>query len=187
MSNQFKNKVDCVLSIKKCHMKHYVDFKVKDYDKKRYLIRCKNNMSKFCLLVSYRKRSDLWEIGIMNPQHSCSTTIFNQDHRKLNSHLICQYLMPSVDKDTSIKVSVCISKIVYEYKFTSSYMKRWIRRNKMIEQVYGNRENSYKEFAHYLLALKKFVPGTVVEMETLPIYTDEDTIVEGEHIFHPLF
>lgn len=57
----------------------------------------------------------------------------------------------------------------------------------MIEQVYGNRENSYKEFAHYLLALKKFVPGTVVEMETLPIYTDEDTIVEGEHIFHPLF
>lgn len=84
-------------------------------------------------------------------------------------------------------MSVCISKIVYEYKFTQSYRKTWIARNKAIEQIFGNWENSYKELPYYLLALEKFVLGVVVEMETLPIYTNDDTIVKGKHIFHRLF
>ncbi|XP_058734116.1 uncharacterized protein LOC131605824 [Vicia villosa] len=100
---------------------------------------------------------------------------------------MCQHLMPLVDKDPSTKVSVCISEIVSEFKFTPSYKKTWIARNKAIEQVYGNWENSYNELPHYLLALKKFIPGTVVEMQTLPVYTDDGTVVNGKQIFHRLF
>ncbi|XP_050897788.1 uncharacterized protein LOC127104655 [Lathyrus oleraceus] len=135
VGNQFKNKYDCVISIKKYHMKHCVYFKLTDSNKKRYVI-CRKN---------------------------------------------------DTYTDPSIKVSVCISKIVSEYNFTPSYRKTWIARNKVIEQVYDNWENSYKEIPHYLLALKIFVPSTVVEMETLPIYTDEGTLVEGKHIFHDYF
>ncbi|CAK8564722.1 unnamed protein product [Lathyrus sativus] len=135
---QFKNKADCVAAIKQYHMKHCVDYKVIDSDKKRYIICCRNDSCKFRLVASYRKRSELWEIGIMNPPHSCSTTLFNQDHQKLTSQLMSQKLMPFVDRDPSIKVSVCISKIVSEFHFTPSYRKTWITRNKAIEQVYGN-------------------------------------------------
>ncbi|XP_058742223.1 uncharacterized protein LOC131614679 [Vicia villosa] len=110
-----------------------------------------------------------------------------KDHRQLSSQIMCQHLMPLVDKDPSTKVSVCISEIVSEFKFTPSYKKTWIARNKAIEQVYGNWENSYNELPHYLLALKKFVPGTVVEMQTLPVYTDDGTVVNGKQIFHRLF
>ncbi|CAK8541198.1 unnamed protein product [Lathyrus sativus] len=85
VANQFKNKADCVLATKQYHMKHCMDYKVTDSDKKRYIICCKNDSCKFRLLASYRKRSDLWEIGIMNSPHSCSTTMFNQDHQKLTS------------------------------------------------------------------------------------------------------
>ncbi|XP_058756744.1 uncharacterized protein LOC131629957 [Vicia villosa] len=49
-------------------------------------------------------------------------------------------------------------------------------KEKTIEHVYSNWENSYNELPHYLLALKKFVPGTVVKMQTLPIITNDDTI-----------
>ncbi|CAK8574982.1 unnamed protein product [Lathyrus sativus] len=184
---QFKNKADCVAAIKQYHMKHCVDYKVIDSDKKRYIICCRNDSCKFRLVASYRKRSELWEIGIMNPPHSCSTTLFNQDHQKLTSQLMSQKLMPFVDRDPSIKVSVCISKIVSEFHFTPSYRKTWIARNKAIEQVYGNWESSYNELPHFLLALKKYVPGTVLEIETLPMHTSDGTIVEGKHIFHRLF
>ncbi|CAK8562153.1 unnamed protein product [Lathyrus sativus] len=98
-----------------------------------------------------------------------------------------QKLMPFVDKDPSIKVSVCISKIVSEFNFTLSYRKTWIARNKAIEQVYGNWESSYNELPDFLLALKKYVSGTVLEIETLPMYASDGTIVKGKHIFHRLF
>lgn len=67
MGNQFKSKDDCVLATKKYHMTHCVGFKVNISDKKIYLICYSNAMCKFFLLSSYRKRSDLWEIGIINP------------------------------------------------------------------------------------------------------------------------
>lgn len=58
VGNQFKSKADCVHTIKKSHMKHCVDFNVNIYDKKRYQICCSNPTCNFCLLASYRKRSD---------------------------------------------------------------------------------------------------------------------------------
>ena len=187
VGNQFKNKSDCVFAISRYHMKHVVDFRVTCSDTKRYKICCKRSGCNFRLVASYRKRSDLWEIGIMEPPHNCSTTIFNQDHRQLSSRLMSERLMPLVEKDPSIKVSVCINEIVSFFKYTPSYKKAWIARNKAIEQVFGNWEKSYNELPNYLLALKKFVPGTVVEMQTLPVYTDDGTIIAGKQIFHRLF
>lgn len=148
-------------------MKHCIDFKENIFDKKKCLICCSNPMCKIRLLASYRKRSDLWEIGKMNPPHSCSKTILNQDHQKLISHLMCQCFMPLVDKNPTTKVSNCINQIVSKCKFTPSYRKLWNARNKAIEQLYDNWENSYNELPHYLLALKKFVPSTVEEIQTV--------------------
>lgn len=99
---------------------------------------------------------------------------------------MCQCLMPLVDKDSSTKVSSCVNLIVLEYKFTPSYRKTWITRNKAIEKVYGNWEGSYNELPHYLMTLKKFVPTTMVEMQTLPAYTDDGATVNGKQIFRRL-
>lgn len=118
-----------------------------------------------CLVFRWRVTKDI----MMKPPHSFSTSIFNKNHWKLSFNLMYQHLKP------------------YEYNFTPSYRKKWIARNKEIEHVYNNWDNSYKELPHYLLALKKCVPGMLVEMETLPIYTNDDTLVEGKHIFHQIF
>lgn len=187
MGNQFISKADCVNAIKIYHMKHCVEFKVNMSNRKRYQISCKNPTCNFRLLASYRKRSNFWEIGKMTQPHTCTTTILNQDHRKLSSQLMCRRLMPLVDKDPSTKVSSCVNLIVSEYKFTPLYRKTWIARNKAIKQVFGNWEESYNELPRYLIALKKFVPGKVVEMQTLPLYTEEGTTVNGKQIFHRLF
>ncbi|CAI8604150.1 unnamed protein product [Vicia faba] len=103
VGNQFKNKSDRVFAISRYHMKHVVDFRVTCSDTKRYKICCKRSGCNFRLVASYRKMSDLWEIGIMEPPHNCSTTIFNQDHRQLSSRLMSERLMPLVEKDPSIK------------------------------------------------------------------------------------
>lgn len=66
--------------------------------------------------------------------------------------MICQHLMPFVDKNPSIEVSVCISKKNSEYNFTPSYRKTWIASYKAIEHVYGNWENSYKRTSTLLVS-----------------------------------
>lgn len=59
--------------------------------------------------------------------------------------------------------------------------------NKEIEQVKGNWEASYSELPQYLLAMKKYFLGTMVVIETLLTYTNDETSLYGNKIFHQLF
>ncbi|KAI5405810.1 hypothetical protein KIW84_052539 [Lathyrus oleraceus] len=74
-----------------------------------------------------------------------------------------------------------------EYEYTPSYRKAWIARTKVVEKVFGNWEESYKQLPKYLLALKQYAPGTIVKLETLPAYTSDGTCAVGNRIFHRLF
>ena len=47
--------------------------------------------------------------------------------------------------------------------------------------------NSTCDLPNYLLALQAFVPGTMIDMQTSPMYTDDGTLVAGKQIFHRLF
>lgn len=120
----------------------------------------------------------------MHPPHSCITTGTSQDHRKLGSDLICQEILPLISKDPSLKASTIISHIMTRFNYTPSYRKAWIERTKVVERVCGSWEDSYKELLKFLLALKCYAPGTVVNLETLPTFTPDRHCVAGNSIFH---
>ncbi|KAI5391380.1 hypothetical protein KIW84_076257 [Lathyrus oleraceus] len=138
-------------------MNNSTDFTVKLTDSIRYVIECRNILCKFRLAASYKKKSDSWEIASIEPPHSCIATNVEQDHRKLSAALICQDILPLVNKDPSMKAS--------------------------IRQL----EDSYKELPRFLWALKTYVPRTVAIMETLPAMTPDGTYVTCNRIFHRLF
>ncbi|CAK8577466.1 unnamed protein product [Lathyrus sativus] len=123
----------------------------------------------------------------MDLPHSCTTNINQQDHGKLSSQLICQEIFHLVGVDPSVKVSTIISHVVARFNYTPTYMKAWIGKIKAFEHVYGNWEKSYNQLPQYLLALQKYVPGTVVILESLLAYTPEGTCVDGSRIFSRLF
>lgn len=187
VGDKFMTKEDCVRAIKKYHMDNSADFSVERTDARRYVIRCRNVICKFRLAASYKKRSDSWEVASIDPPHSCTAANIAQDHRKLGSDLICQDILPMVNKDPSVKVSIIISHIVTRYNYTPSYKKAWITRTKAVEKVYGNWEDSYKELPRYLTALKTYAPDTVAILETLPAGGPDGTLVGGNRIFNRLF
>ncbi|KAI5394026.1 hypothetical protein KIW84_060931 [Lathyrus oleraceus] len=74
-----------------------------------YVIECRNILCKFRLAASYKKKKDSWEIASIDPPHSCIATNVEQDHRKLSIALICQDILPLVNKDPSVKVIESLS------------------------------------------------------------------------------
>ncbi|CAK8561297.1 unnamed protein product [Lathyrus sativus] len=187
VGDQYRTKEECMKVVRKFHMDNFVDFYINRNDSKRYVVVCRNADCKFRLAASYRKRSDCWVIGTMDPPHSCTTNINRKDHGKLSSQLVSQEILHLVGVGPSVKVSTIISHIVAQFNYTLSYRKAWIGRIKAVEHVYGNWERSYNQLPQYLLALQKYVPGTVLILESLPAYTPEGTCVDGSRIFSRLF
>ena len=111
VGDMFLTKEEFVLAIKKFHMNNSADFTMKRTDSRRYVIECRNMLCKFLLAASYKKKDDSWEIASIDPPHSCIATNVEQDHRKLSAALICQDILPLVNKDPSVKVSIIISHL----------------------------------------------------------------------------
>nr|KAJ0202138.1 hypothetical protein LSAT_V11C600304220 [Lactuca sativa] len=55
------------------------------------------------------------------------------------------------------------AEIVETLGYTPSYKKVWVGKQKSIERVFGNWEESYVALPKYLGALQKFIPETIVE------------------------
>ncbi|XP_050897911.1 uncharacterized protein LOC127104800 [Lathyrus oleraceus] len=111
----------------------------------------------------------------------------SQDHRKLDSNLICNSIKSLINSDASLKVKHIIAHIRETFNYTISYKKAWISKNKAIAAIYGNWETSYNNLPQWLLVMKTFLPGTIIELETLPIFSNEGTQISGARVFHRLF
>ncbi|XP_058775069.1 uncharacterized protein LOC131649320 [Vicia villosa] len=87
----------------------------------------------------------------------------------------------------AIKKFHMLHSVDFKVDRTNAERKSWLAKTKAIEQVYGNWEESYKELPRYLNALYTYAPGTIYEMETLPAYAPNGTLVSGNGIFRRLF
>ncbi|XP_073222564.1 uncharacterized protein [Cicer arietinum] len=72
--------------------------------------------------------------------------------------------------DPSIKVKIIIAQIQALHNYTVSYRNAWLGKNKATEQIYGNWEEFYNQLPRWLLVMQTFAPGTIIEMETIPVY-----------------
>ena len=61
--------------------------------------------------VGFRKKKDVWEIRRYNGPHTCNAAMISQDHKKLDSDIIAQYIEPMVRADPSFKVKLVIAEI----------------------------------------------------------------------------
>lgn len=64
--------------------------------------------------------SDSWKIGSMGPVYTSLITKPMQDHRKLNSQLLCDGILYVISNNPSLNVSTIISHIVTQYNYTPS-------------------------------------------------------------------
>ncbi|XP_012572487.1 uncharacterized protein [Cicer arietinum] len=110
----------------------------------------------------------------------------SQDHQQLSSAVICESILQMVTTDPTISVSVLIAHIRSRYTYTTTYRKTWIAKQKAIEIIYDNWEESYKELLRWILAFKHYLLGTVTDIEVGPFIEDGQR-VPSKAVFHRLF
>ncbi|PNX94856.1 hypothetical protein L195_g018037, partial [Trifolium pratense] len=183
---QFHDKADCVRAIRHYHIKQSLDYAVKQSDSDRYVIKCVHPQCPFSLRASYRKKSERWVIGRIS-SHTCASLVLSHDHRKLDANVICDSIVSLVRNDISVKMDVIIAHIKERFNCTITYRKAWIAKNKAIEKIYGGCEQSYHDLPQWLMVMQSYLPGTVVQMETLPAAFPNGSHCPGDMIFHRLF
>ncbi|XP_050916234.1 uncharacterized protein LOC127131352 [Lathyrus oleraceus] len=183
----FENKEECVLALQQWHIKCSLDFSMVKSENVRFVIKCRNSTCNFKCRVSLRKGNSRWRVGKSGGPHTCTTTSMSQDHTKLSSEMISKRIMELVNRDASLKVKVIIAHVAEKYIYIISNKKAWIAKCKAIESLYGNWETSYNDLPQWILVMKTYLPGTVIELQSLPVISNDGSHLGDQRIFHRLF
>ncbi|XP_058769110.1 uncharacterized protein LOC131642979 [Vicia villosa] len=183
----FRSKDNCMLAIKNWHLANCVDFNVDRSIPERVTILCRNLDCGYRLKASFKKKVNSWVIGSISQAHTCVRINMAQDHRKLSHDMIYNTIIPLANAESSLKVKTIISHCIYVFKYRPSYRKAWLAKQKAIEIVYSNWEESYDKLPRYMAALQLYSLGTITILETLPTQSQDGTPLEGNGIFHRLF
>ncbi|PNX97090.1 protein FAR1-related sequence 8-like [Trifolium pratense] len=178
----FHKKEDCLQAIKSYHIKRSIDFKPKKSDQDRYVIECNQApQCQFSLRASYSKVNKYWKIVRISNTHTCVSSALTQDHKKLDSNMICDNILSFVEDNVTIEVKALVAHIRDLFNYTISYKKAWIAKNKAIVKIYGDWEDSYNDLPQWLMVMKKWLPGTIIKLQTSP------TALDNQVFFQRLF
>ncbi|KAL1175878.1 hypothetical protein V6Z11_A04G119700 [Gossypium hirsutum] len=116
--------------------------------------------------TAFIQKYQMWEIRKFVGPHTCTSTRMTEDHRKLDSKTICTCIMPMVEDMPTIKVWVLITKMQARFQYRVSYRKAWIAKQMAIEQLYRHFDASYNELQGWIAAMREYVSGIVIELQT---------------------
>ncbi|KAE8657756.1 hypothetical protein F3Y22_tig00116983pilonHSYRG00126 [Hibiscus syriacus] len=108
---------------------------------------------KWRIRVSYLQRNMLWEVTRFNAEHACTMTSLTQDHRHLDSDVICSYVKLLVEKNPRVPVSVLVASIRNTFGYILTYYKAWMAKRKAMTLLYGDWDQSYNELPRLLQAM----------------------------------
>ncbi|XP_023766923.1 uncharacterized protein LOC111915503 [Lactuca sativa] len=164
--DSFKDKEELVRAIKIHSIRTHRQFEVIESRPTIWTLRCKLYLQSGCkwkLHASKRKRSGYFEITTYTGPHTCLHSKLSLDYPNLNATLIAMETRHLIKEQPSISIPTLRAKIVEKLGYTPSYKKVWVGKQKAIEHVFGNWEESYVALPKYLGALQKFNPRTIVE------------------------
>ncbi|XP_023771148.2 uncharacterized protein LOC111919790 [Lactuca sativa] len=162
----FKDREELIRAIKLQCIKTYRQFEVIETQPTLWSIRCKLHLQSSCkwqLRARKRKGSGNFEITKYIGPHTCLNNNISLDHTNLDASLIAQETKHLIKEQPSIGVPALRAEIVDKLGYTPSYKKLWTGKQKAIEQMFGNWEESYAALPKKFGALHKFNPGTIVE------------------------
>ncbi|KAH1091452.1 hypothetical protein J1N35_018709 [Gossypium stocksii] len=76
----------------------------------------------------------------------------SQDHPKMDSDMIASLILLMVKVDPKTSMSILIANICNQLRYTSSYRKAWIAKQKALEKIHSRWDASYNEETYFRLA-----------------------------------
>ena len=112
--------------------------------------------------------------------------MLRQDHRQLDKHVITQIIQSIVKTNLTVSIKTLIADIKMFMNYTPSYKKTWLAKQRALEMIHGNEEESYANLPKLLGALQSCVPGTMVGAQTESVFEGGE-IVSSKRIFKRVF
>nr|KAJ0225087.1 hypothetical protein LSAT_V11C100021310 [Lactuca sativa] len=191
--DSFKDKEELVRAIKIHCIKTHRQFKVIESRPTIWTLRCKLYLQSGCkwkLHASKRKCSGYFEIITYTVPHTCLHYKLSQDRLNLDASLIAMETRYLIKAQPSISILALRVEIVETLEivemlgYTPSYKKVWVGKQKEIEHVFGNWEESYVTLPKYIGALQKSTD--VDEFEFSRVVWAFSPSIEGFHDFRPV-
>ncbi|XP_057760098.1 uncharacterized protein LOC130980433 [Arachis stenosperma] len=111
------------------------------------------NGCQLSLCVALRQNLGYCEVRRVGGVYSCLALTMSQDHRQLDSSLICRVILLLIQSNPSISISMLQGAVWASYHFKPSYRKVWMAKKKAIAQIYRDWEESYNMVPKLLQAL----------------------------------
>ncbi|XP_025670697.1 uncharacterized protein [Arachis hypogaea] len=184
VGQHFQNKEEVMLAVKMYNIRRAVEYKIVNSDQWRYNAQCIQfgPGCNWSIHISYRRKVEKWEVRRYRDPHRCMQTSMGQDHRRLDSKVIAQYIFTIVKADPTISIKVLQGGLEKHFGYKASYRKVWLTKQRVIASIYGDWEESYNELPHWLFAMQMYLPGTWVQLVTQPWPGLADTVM-----FHRVF
>ncbi|XP_052110352.1 uncharacterized protein LOC127741613 [Arachis duranensis] len=128
VGQQFQDKDEALLSVKTYSIHRRVQYKVVEYDYRRYLGKCSEfgNGCTWLIRLSLRQRKGIWEVKRYNGPHTCLATSISSDHMSLDYHVISVFIMLMVRADASVSIKVLLNATAAHFGFRPTYRRVWL-------------------------------------------------------------
>ncbi|XP_022023776.1 uncharacterized protein LOC110924041 [Helianthus annuus] len=163
--DSFSDKEELIRAIKLYCIKAHKHFMVVESRPGTWCIRCTLHSQSGCKwkLHASKQSNRTFEIVKYTGPHTCLHYKITQDHPNLDASLIAQEIQRLIKEQPSISITALRAEIIDKLGYTPSYKKVWVGKQKAIEEVFGNWEESYNLLPKFLYALQRFNPATMVE------------------------
>jgi len=171
----FDDKAQCIRAIKEYNIRNHFDCRTIYSDQRRLNFICKlhENGYTWSLGACNSKRHNKWIIKSIRGHHTYLVTMLKQNHRQLDKHVIAQIIQPIVKTNSTVSIKTLIAEIKMFMNYIPSYKKTWSAKQRALEMIHGNWEESYAKLPKLFGALQSCVPGTVVTAQTESLYDGE--------------
>ncbi|RYQ97211.1 hypothetical protein Ahy_B08g093232 isoform C [Arachis hypogaea] len=171
VGQQFQDKDEALLSMKTYSIRRGVQYKVVEFDYRRYVGKCSEfgNGCTWLVRLSLRQRKGIWEVKRYNGPHTCLATSISSDHRSLDYHVISAFIMPMVRADASVSIKVLLNAMAAHFGFRPTYRRVWLAKQKSVALIYGDWDESYNELPRWVLGVQLTMLDTVAVLRTSPI------------------
>ncbi|KAH1113790.1 hypothetical protein J1N35_007168 [Gossypium stocksii] len=103
-----------------------------------------------------------------------------QDYPKMDSNMLASLILPTVKVDPETLMLVFIANIHSQLRYTPSYRKAWIAKQKALENMHTRWDASYNELWQWCQVLERYVPGCITNLEMALRTTTTDCSVDAK-------
>ncbi|RYR74388.1 hypothetical protein Ahy_A02g009081 [Arachis hypogaea] len=148
--HRFRSQEAVLQGVKNYSIRRSAEYRVIKSDQLNYHVQCcqADIGCQWSLCVALRQNlgyCDIVEVRRFGGPHSYLAPTMSQDHRQLDSSLICKVILLLIQSNPSVSIPVLQGAVQTGYHFKPSYRKVWMAKQKAIARIYGDWEESYNK------------------------------------------